>query len=84
MLQWATYHSIILAMDRSNERDIKRVLPRATHHKVRLFCSLLPDEDVQDVPDPYYEGGHAGVVSLVERGVDALIAELQAQTVSMT
>ncbi len=66
----------IIAMDTSNMQDLKRLFPSSAHSKLRMFCSFCPDEGVVDVPDPYYEGGHAGVVALVEKGAQGIIDEL--------
>ena len=51
---------LILAMDRSNYRDIL-ALDRAGQHtdKVKLMCSFCRHHDDEEVPDPYY-GGEAG------------------------
>ena len=43
----------ILAMDHSNERDVKRVLPAPYHPKVHPVLSIAGGGDV---PDPYYGG----------------------------
>lgn len=67
------HHDLIIAMDSSNMEDLVELLPAAAHSKLRMFCSYCPEEGVTDVPDPYYEGGHAGVVALVEKGVAGLL-----------
>ena len=66
-------YDLVIAMDSSNMEDLKALLPSAHHSKLRMFCSYCPEEGVTDVPDPYYEGGHAGVVALVEKGVAGLL-----------
>lgn len=66
----------IIAMDTSNMHDLKRLLAPEHHSKLSMFCSYCPEEGVTDVPDPYYEGGHAGVVALVEKGVEGIIEQL--------
>ena len=72
----ADKYDYIIAMDTSNMQDLKRLFPEAAHDKLHMFCSFCPDEGVVDVPDPYYEGGHAGVVSLVEKGAQGIIDKL--------
>lgn len=46
----------VLAMDRANYKDIQAL--GVTHHKAQLdlLLSFHPDEDVYDVPDPFYGG----------------------------
>ncbi len=48
---------VIVAMDRSVQRDLLLLAPAALQHKVQLLGSLLPASDPQfdqDVIDPYY------------------------------
>ena len=63
---------LILAMDRENLRELRRIAPRGTEGKVRL---LLGD---RDVPDPYYgaDGGFDEVLDLVEGGCRKLLAAI--------
>lgn len=67
---------LILAMDRSHLRKLKRMAPAAYRHKVRLF---VPE---QDVPDPYYGGpeGFEQVLDLVEAACRDLLRELMRAT----
>lgn len=66
----------LIAMDRENLSDMKSFFPTETHSKFRLFSEFLTKHDCVDVPDPYYEGGHAGVIKIVEDGVDGIIEQL--------
>jgi protein-tyrosine phosphatase len=72
----AEKYDYIIAMDASNMDDLKRLFPTPMHSKLHMFCSFCPDEGHTDVPDPYYEGGHAGVVQLVEKGVQGMLKTL--------
>ncbi len=64
---------LILAMDRSNERALRRLAPdELARAKVRLLRELDPASaalDDLDVPDPYYDG---------ERGFDLVLDQIQA------
>ncbi|MEL6136959.1 MAG: low molecular weight protein-tyrosine-phosphatase [Cyanobacteria bacterium J06626_23] len=47
----------ILAMDRSNQRDILAVAPSGQYRdRVRLMCEFCRQYPDTDVPDPYYGG----------------------------
>jgi len=69
---------LVLAMDRQNLKDIRRLAGANSAAHVELFLDYLPDSRQQDVPDPYYGGadGFAEVLDLVEQAADALIAAL--------
>ena len=62
---------LILAMDRSNYRDIL-ALDKARQHtdKVKLMCSFCRHHNDDEVPDPYY-GGEAGFDYVIELLTDA-------------
>ena len=74
----------VLAMDRENLRDLRRLAPRGATADIRLLRAhdpLSASEDDGDVPDPYY-GGPAGfdlVYDMVHRSCSALLAELTAR-----
>ena len=69
----------ILAMDRTNLRELRRQAPRQHHDKIRLFRDLDPDHPGQDVPDPYYgdDEGFDEVLDIVTRTARALLDELR-------
>ncbi|MFN3927843.1 MAG: low molecular weight protein-tyrosine-phosphatase [Pseudanabaenaceae cyanobacterium] len=73
---------LILAMDRSNYRDILALDPQGKyHHKVKMmcdFCRTFPDKEV---PDPYYGGaeGFEYVLDLLTDACQGLLEYLQAQ-----
>jgi protein-tyrosine phosphatase len=78
---WFAEHDLVVAMDRSNERDLRRIAPPGEEGKVRLLTSYDPDATETDVPDPYYGGpdGFADVVRIVEAGCRGLLEELRAE-----
>lgn len=73
-------HDWILAMDRSNLRDLEGLKPPDYRGHLGLFLDLAPSIGVREVPDPY-DGGPDGferVLDLVEAAGDALVARLAA------
>ena len=57
---------LVLAMDRSNLRDLEKMAARGDiDTEIRLFRDFDPDPGDGEVPDPYY-GGLDGFVEVVE------------------
>lgn len=63
---------LILAMDRSNLRDILALRPQGSTATVALFMHHALGQ-AKNVPDPYYTGGFAQVFQMIETGADALV-----------
>ncbi|MEM6449168.1 MAG: low molecular weight protein-tyrosine-phosphatase [Cyanobacteria bacterium P01_D01_bin.105] len=62
---------VILAMDKSNYRDILSLDTQNEYaHKVRLMCSFCRNHSDTEVPDPYY-GGEAGFDYVIDLLTDA-------------
>lgn len=74
----------VLAMDRENLRDLRRLARAGARADLRLLRAHDPARDGagdDDVPDPYY-GGESGfelVYEMVHRSCAALLAELAAE-----
>lgn len=74
---------LILAMDRSNLRDLRALANGEADEKIRLLREFDPasagDGDL-DVPDPYYgaTGGFEEVFDLVEAACRGLLEEIRA------
>ncbi len=72
-------YDLILAMDRSNYRNILS-LDRSGEFtgKVRMMTDFVLSEKVTEVPDPYYDGPEAFhyVIDLLEEGSDNLLKEI--------
>jgi len=69
----------ILAMDRHNLAELKRLRPASYAGHLGLFLEIAPALAVREVPDPY-DGGEDGfetVLDLVEAASDALVARLR-------
>lgn len=83
---WFDRHDLLLAMDRSNLRDIRAMAPDPrVAERTMLFRSFdtLADSDL-DVPDPWY-GGQDGfdlVMSIVTRTSDEIVHQLNAMLAS--
>lgn len=71
----------ILAMDKENLANLKRVCPVGMEHKLRLFLSFSARFTGQEVPDPYY-GGERGfdvVLDMIEDASDGLLDEIRSR-----
>ena len=62
---------LILAMDRSNQKDILKLCNDTNKNKVKLFSDFKLEKDYIDVPDPYY-GGDSGFTNVLDIIEDAL------------
>jgi protein-tyrosine phosphatase len=71
-------YDLILAMDHSNLRHLKTMHSGQGKAELDLFLRRF-DADVDEVPDPYYEGeqGFDRVLDLIERACDLLVIELK-------
>jgi protein-tyrosine phosphatase len=72
----------IVGMTAHHCAALRRLAPAGTAHKVHLLTEFS-ETDEGDVPDPWYGGREAFVEAfdLIDRGVDGLLAMLQAQAV---
>lgn len=63
---------LLVAMDAANARDLRRMAPPDTGHKVRRLADV-------DVPDPYYgaENGFETVLDIVEAACLRLLHDLR-------
>ena len=63
---------LVVAMDRQNLRDLRRIAPPGTEHKLRTLADV-------DVPDPYYGGqdGFEDVLDIVEDACVRLLDEVR-------
>ncbi len=71
---------LILAMDRSNYRDILALDSSHQAHKVKLMCEFCRSHPDEDVPDPYY-GGEDGFDYVIDLLLDACTGLLESDTV---
>jgi len=75
---YATF-DLILAMDRSNLRDLLNSAPRAAHGRIQLFLDYAPEQPVREVADPYFGGpsGFEDVLDLIEAASRGLLRHLR-------
>ncbi|MCO4769106.1 MAG: low molecular weight phosphotyrosine protein phosphatase [Deltaproteobacteria bacterium] len=66
---------VLIAMDGSNEADIRDRLPPNSDVVIRRYMEFVPGAPGPDMPDPYYGGasGFERVQDFVEAGADPLI-----------
>ncbi|GAB4180869.1 MAG: low molecular weight protein-tyrosine-phosphatase [Rhodocyclaceae bacterium] len=70
---------MILAMDRDNLEDLRRLCPPHHQEKIELFMRYSGRERDADVPDPYYGGpdGFERVLDMIEDAARGLADELR-------
>lgn len=70
----------VLAMDRSNLRQLARLCPKGAESRLRLFLEFAPGAGLDEVPDPYYGGaeGFEHVLDLAETAAEGLLAHIRA------
>ena len=71
----------ILAMDRSNLRNIKSLEAGTSGFQLSLMRDFDPEDRGADVPDPYYGGerGFQEVFEILDRSTDNLLAHIKSQ-----
>lgn len=74
---FATY-DLILAMDKSNLRNLEALRPARGKAELDLFLRRYQSQ-IDEVPDPYHDGeqGFEQVLDLIERASDLLVIELK-------
>lgn len=74
------YFDLILAMDKSNLDNLRRMCGPEKHHKLHLFMDFASNYDDDEVPDPYYGLGHGFdlVIDMVEDAAQGLLKALMA------
>lgn len=75
------YFDLILAMDKTNLENLKRMAPGDLHGRIQLFMSYARNFDDDEVPDPYYGLGHGFdlVLDMVEDAAEGLVENLRKQ-----
>ncbi len=72
----------IIAMDRSNLEDLKRLATQEHHQKISLFMDFAENWDNSEVPDPYYGGsnGFQEVFDMVTSASNGLLEHIKRNT----
>lgn len=65
----------IVCMDNSNGVNVRK-LPGGDKAELLFFMDLLPDEELREVPDPYFTGNFEQVYELVDAGCDVLLERI--------
>lgn len=73
------YFDLILAMDRTNLDNLKRMASAEQQKRIKLFMDYARNFDDDEVPDPYYGLGHGFdlVLDMVEDAAQGLIEEIR-------
>lgn len=73
------YFDLILAMDKSNLDNLKRMATPEQQERMQLFMSYARNFDDDEVPDPYYGLGHGFdlVLDMVEDASLGLLEEIK-------
>lgn len=75
------YYDLVVAMDNSNVRNLKRICPTAQAHKIVKMTDYAREHSQTEVPDPYY-GGAAGfelVIDLLEDACEGLLEKVKSE-----
>lgn len=65
----------IVCMDNSNAENVRK-LPGGDKAELLFFMDLLPDEELREVPDPYFTGNFEQVYELIDAGCDVLLDKI--------
>ncbi|MEY2632108.1 MAG: hypothetical protein RIR00_762 [Pseudomonadota bacterium] len=73
------YFDLILAMDKSNLDNLKRLCRSELHPRIKLFMDFAANFDDEEVPDPYYGLGQGFdlVLDMVEDASAGLISTIK-------
>ena len=73
------YFDLILAMDKSNLDNLRRMAQPEAHERIKLFMDYSKNFDDDEVPDPYYGLGHGFdlVLDMVEDAARGLVEEIK-------
>ena len=73
------YFDLILAMDKSNLDNLRRMAMPEQRERIKLFMEYAKNFDDDEVPDPYYGLGHGFdlVMDMVEDAAQGLIEDIQ-------
>lgn len=73
------YFDLILAMDKSNLDNLRRMAPPEAHERIKLFMDYAKNFEDDEVPDPYYGLGHGFdlVLDMVEDAAQGLVDEIK-------
>lgn len=70
------HYDKILAMDLDNYHNLKSNCPDEGQSEIELLLDYLPDNKIQSVPDPYYEGRFDEVFTMIYQACGLLLQDL--------
>ncbi|UQZ37746.1 phosphotyrosine protein phosphatase [Paenibacillus sp. PK3_47] len=68
----------IICMDKSNGENVRK-LPGGDKAELLFFMDLLPEEELREVPDPYFTGNFEQVYDLISAGCDVLLDRIASE-----
>ena len=78
-MQDIDYFDLLLAMDKSNLDNLRRLAPPDAHERIKLFMEFSSNFADSEGPDPYYGLGHGFdlVLDMIEDAPQRLVDELK-------
>jgi protein-tyrosine phosphatase len=67
----------VICMDESNVRNANAVFGSSDLGRVKLLLDYLPDHELREVPDPYYDGNFSQTYALVKAGCEAILQQIR-------
>jgi protein-tyrosine phosphatase len=74
------YYDYIIAMDIDNLEILKSICPGDGSSEINLLLDFTPEIDLQNVPDPYYEGKFEEVFEMIHKACNSLLGNLLKNT----
>lgn len=72
-----TAFQYIVGMDESNMKNMKNFQKGDSDAVIVRLLDLVPDEEIKNVPDPYYTGNFEEVHNLVKKGCQQLLEKIK-------
>lgn len=69
----------VLAMDRSNHKNLLSICPHDCEKRLSMFLTFAPEVTHKEVPDPYYDNNFNGVYDMIEQAAEGLLADIRAK-----
>lgn len=75
---------LVIAMDRGHHRELRRLCPPGSEHRLHLFMDFAPHLGATDVPDPYYgdDNGFERVLDLCEAAAAGLLEHIRRELIT--
>lgn len=66
----------IIMMDAKNVEEVKRIFGSTKHPNMFRMMDFAPDQDVRDVPDPYFTGNFEEVYEMILKSCKHLLQQV--------